>query len=154
MSKIEEYSHPRWQAMRLKAMQNDRFSCAACGSTETTLHVHHKRYKRGGKIWDVPESDLVTLCEKCHKRVEAMVSSVRELAPFMLQWSALVDRTDGLIEDCPLEVMIQAEKFFSSGSAKKEFETYEAIEFKEKCFSILQDAADKLRALMGMEPYV
>jgi hypothetical protein len=132
LSKIEEYSHPRWQAMRLKAMQNDRFSCAACGSTETTLHVHHKR----------------------HKRVEAMVSSVRELAPFMLQWSALVDRTDGLIEDCPLEVMIQAEKFFSSGSAKKEFETYEAIEFKEKCFSILQDAADKLRALMGMEPYV
>lgn len=46
-------------------MSRDNFSCVACGASEKTLHVHHKKY--AGEVWESPDCDLQTLCEDCHK---------------------------------------------------------------------------------------
>ena len=77
MSKMDEYKHPKWQALRLKALQVHSFHCGRCGTPEKTLHVHHKRYPKG-KIWECETSDLSVLCEDCHKEIEDLVLFARE----------------------------------------------------------------------------
>ena len=59
-----DYTDPRWQKLRLHAMDRDGWICVSCGDGKSTLHVHHKRYC--GKIWDSPLDDLQTLCGSCH----------------------------------------------------------------------------------------
>lgn len=60
---------PRWQKKRLEIMQRDNFTCQLCFSTTKTLHVHHLAYV-GSYPWETPDSDLITLCEDCHKKLE------------------------------------------------------------------------------------
>ncbi len=62
-----DYLDPRWQKKRLEILQRDRFTCKYCESEEKTLHVHHKYYIKGRKVWDYHNSALITLCEDCHK---------------------------------------------------------------------------------------
>lgn len=57
---------PRWQRKRLEVLQRDGWTCQSCRSKTTTLHVHHKEYRRGDP-WDVPLTCLITLCEVCHE---------------------------------------------------------------------------------------
>lgn len=45
-------------------MSRDNFACTKCGDAETTLHVHHEKYK--GDPWDCPNDKLKTICENCH----------------------------------------------------------------------------------------
>jgi hypothetical protein len=33
------------------------------------LQIHHKRYIQDKKVWDYADSDLITLCTKCHNRL-------------------------------------------------------------------------------------
>ncbi len=63
----EKLKHPKWQKMRLKILERDKWKCKLCGDTETTLHVHHKYYKKDNEPWDYPEDSLITLCEGCHQ---------------------------------------------------------------------------------------
>lgn len=81
MTKADEYKHPKWQAMRLKTLERFEFKCFVCDDTEKTLHVHHKRYPKGKKIWECGDNDLIVLCEECHKDTESLVSFVREHGP-------------------------------------------------------------------------
>lgn len=73
----KDYLHPRWQEKRLRIMERDGFACRSCGDAASTLHVHHRFYEKGGRIWDTEDGDLVTLCEKCHEHVEEMVRDMR-----------------------------------------------------------------------------
>lgn len=62
--------HPLWQKRRLEIMQRDNFTCQICGkgiNDGTTLNVHHKQYIYGKMPWEYDNTNLVTLCEKCHK---------------------------------------------------------------------------------------
>jgi 5-methylcytosine-specific restriction protein A len=55
----------RYQAQRKRVLTRDDHMCVCCGSTRT-LQVHH--------LVDadvVEDEDLVTLCVKCHRGVEA-----------------------------------------------------------------------------------
>lgn len=76
MAKIDEYKHPKWQAMRLKALEAKGFTCEGCYDSEKTLHVHHKEYPKG-KIWECSLDDLEVLCEDCHQNTERLVSYMR-----------------------------------------------------------------------------
>jgi 5-methylcytosine-specific restriction endonuclease McrA len=58
---------PRWQKKRLRVLDRDQWMCQRCGADQYTLHVHHIEYKKGIKPWDYDDSDLLTLCEYCHK---------------------------------------------------------------------------------------
>lgn len=71
MKKQSAYStllkDPRWQKKRLEVLQRDDFVCQECFDSESTLHVHHKYYRKGQAPWDYPLRALITLCESCHK---------------------------------------------------------------------------------------
>ena len=64
----EYYSSPAWAAKRTERLKIDGFRCAKCGFTRA-LEVHHINYDRFGHE-DVSR-DLITLCKKCHKEIEA-----------------------------------------------------------------------------------
>ena len=66
----EKLKDPRWQKKRLEILNRDEFACQKCGDTETTLHVHHKKYN-SGEPWDIGNDHLTTLCEFCHSIIEA-----------------------------------------------------------------------------------
>jgi len=58
---------PRWQKKRLKILERDEWTCQICGDSESTLHVHHRRYIVGREPWEYHDGCLVTLCEGCHE---------------------------------------------------------------------------------------
>lgn len=62
-----QYKHPKWQKKRLEALNNADFTCQCCFDSDTELHVHHKRYVKGRKIWEYDISELDVLCDNCHK---------------------------------------------------------------------------------------
>ena len=64
-----QYKHPNWQKKRLECLSAAEFTCQACGETENMLHVHHKRYVSGRKVWEYGNDDLEVLCEDCHESV-------------------------------------------------------------------------------------
>lgn len=63
----EQIKSPKWQKRRLEILQLDDFTCQVCGCKDKTLHVHHLHYEKGKKIWEYPDSSLITLCEDCHQ---------------------------------------------------------------------------------------
>jgi hypothetical protein len=70
VSYSELLKDPRWQRKKTEILQRDGFKCKLCGDGETTLHVHHKRYKNGRSPWQYKDEELITLCECCHKFIE------------------------------------------------------------------------------------
>lgn len=66
-SYTEKLKDPRWQKKRLEILERDEWKCQFCDDSESTLHVHHRRYIRGSDPWDYPPELLVTLCEDCHE---------------------------------------------------------------------------------------
>lgn len=66
----EKLKDPRWQRKRLEIMERDGFKCRHCRSTEKTLNVHHRIYRKGKMPWDYEDDVFVTLCEDCHKVAE------------------------------------------------------------------------------------
>lgn len=73
------YSSPAWAAKRAERLNIDGFKCARCGFTRA-LEVHHINYDRFGHE-DVSR-DLITLCKKCHKEIEAQK---KELNPIQIE---------------------------------------------------------------------
>lgn len=57
---------PEWASRRLVYYQHHPRTCAACDVNYGLIHLHHKTYERLGSERD---SDLVTLCDKCHRSV-------------------------------------------------------------------------------------
>lgn len=76
---------PRWQKMRLKVLNRDKWTCQCCKSKEKTLNVHHTLYC-GTNPWETPMENLRTLCEECHKdekenyksQIEALLAELQE----------------------------------------------------------------------------
>lgn len=60
--------HPKWQRKRLEVMNAAGFRCEKCGDAETTLNVHHKKYRCGAKPWEYELHELECLCERCHQK--------------------------------------------------------------------------------------
>ena len=67
MTYREQLLSPFWQRKRLEALSAADFSCQHCYDKEETLHVHHKLYVKGRKAWEYELSELLVLCESCHK---------------------------------------------------------------------------------------
>ncbi len=62
----EKLKDPRWQKIRLRVFDRDKFKCQRCGDTKKTLHVHHKKYRPLTEPWEYQIEELETLCEDCH----------------------------------------------------------------------------------------
>lgn len=63
----EQYRHPLWQKRRLEKLEQAGWKCESCQDDETTLHVHHKHYVKGRKVWEYEDHELEALCEPCHE---------------------------------------------------------------------------------------
>ena len=54
---------PEWREKRAKVLRKAKYRCKDCGGR--AQQVHHKTYKRLG---NERLSDLVALCDTCHKK--------------------------------------------------------------------------------------
>lgn len=63
----EQLAHPLWQKRRLEMLSAAGFKCQHCSDTESTLHVHHRKYRSGALAWEYEDHELVVLCETCHE---------------------------------------------------------------------------------------
>lgn len=66
MSYGEQLRHPNWQRLRLRMLDGAGWKCQSCGDSETTLHVHHKRYIKGHMAWEYEDRNFAVLCDPCH----------------------------------------------------------------------------------------
>jgi hypothetical protein len=86
MGYAELLSDPRWQRKRLEVMDRDGWKCKTCEDRDSTLTVHHKSYRMTeGKFadpWDYNDSDLITLCEKCHSKEETSLDTLKKTIYF------------------------------------------------------------------------
>ena len=128
------YLHPNWQRKRLEVMSKKRFSCEACGATDSPLHVHHKVYENGKSVHEAKSSDLEVLCRECHARVEAMVKGVRRLGGLMIMASAQFGNAE-----TPLECMIRTLEYDDGGT-----DYIERIKFHEKTYNNFIETAFKV----------
>jgi hypothetical protein len=60
-------THDEWYNLREDILKRDNYSCQSCGSIEN-LHIHHIIPFRISK--DNSMTNLITLCSKCHKRID------------------------------------------------------------------------------------
>lgn len=98
MSYAELLRDPRWQRKRLEILERADFSCERCEEREKPLHVHHRRYAKSGKPWDVEASDLEALCETCHQRATALNAELKAAVAVLDEWDLeqLVGYAQGL----------------------------------------------------------
>ena len=64
----EKFKDPRWQKKRLEILERDEWCCRICFDDKSTLNVHHRYYIKNRAPWEYKLCELVTLCEKCHKK--------------------------------------------------------------------------------------
>jgi len=78
----DQYKHPLWQKKRLEALEYYGFECSDCGDSDSQLHVHHVRYKKGAKMWDYNVTELSVLCDKCHSEAHRSKEFVNDFCLF------------------------------------------------------------------------
>jgi len=63
------YNRTFWRKLRALILNRDGYTCQRCYAMDKPLHVHHKvkRFFGGSN----EEDNLITLCNRCHKIVEA-----------------------------------------------------------------------------------
>lgn len=59
---------PRWQKLRLRALEAAGWKCTKCPDSQKTLHVHHPFYDAGKMPWEYDTSELCVLCDDCHTK--------------------------------------------------------------------------------------
>lgn len=63
--KYKEYlKSKKWLDKKKKVLKRDNYKCTKCQSGNRQLEVHHLTYDN---IYNESSSDLVTLCDRCHK---------------------------------------------------------------------------------------
>lgn len=77
---------PRWQRKRLERLQLAEFRCEGCETTEKTLHVHHKLYRKGAMPWEYQDQDLEVLCEDCHEGTHHLRDRLKEALARLETW--------------------------------------------------------------------
>jgi len=92
MTYQEQIKDPRWQKKRLEIFKRDHFTCQRCYSTKKSLQVHHLIYLPNKKIWQYNDSELITLCEGCHKHETENLNEACKLLNYNV-------RTSGLLSD-------------------------------------------------------
>jgi hypothetical protein len=79
----EKLQDPRWQKLRLEAMQRAEFCCESCSDGKSTLNVHHKDYIKGREPWEYGSTQLSVLCESCHKEYHSKIDPIRFISTML-----------------------------------------------------------------------
>lgn len=67
-SYFEKLKDPRWQKRRLDVFQSANFACEYCSDDTSPLHAHHLEYISLRNPWEYDDSQLICLCDGCHRR--------------------------------------------------------------------------------------
>lgn len=78
----EKLQDPRWQKLRLEAMQAKDFCCELCGDKENSLNVHHKSYFKNHEPWEYDINQLAVLCQSCHEDVHNQVDLLKVISSY------------------------------------------------------------------------
>ncbi len=54
-----------WASKRLEILERDNYKCIRCG-IDNNLEIHHLNYIKNRNAWEYDNSDLITLCHRCH----------------------------------------------------------------------------------------
>jgi len=111
-----------WKSIQASIRKRDQFRCQVCGLLEVNKahHVHHIKPLRlyRNPIEANQFSNLITLCPKCHKRVELNVkvrsglSGLRYLAKNMAPLFLMCDYSDIEVHVDPASKLVQGMPFF------------------------------------------
>lgn len=71
---ISQIYGENWIIIRKKIYKRDKWSCQLCGKNKVKVHCHHIIPFRISK--DNSETNLITLCEICHRKLEGMYTNV------------------------------------------------------------------------------
>lgn len=76
------YANAEWKAFLRRIYARDLYRCTRCGSPKKgrrSLHAHHIKPWAGNPTLRFDESNVVTLCRKCHEWVHSTLNINREL---------------------------------------------------------------------------
>jgi hypothetical protein len=77
----EKLLDPRWQQMRLRVFERDKFTCRGCGDKKNTLHAHHPVYSKiADGPWDYEIDEIITLCSACHSSEHEGIEQAKSAA--------------------------------------------------------------------------
>ena len=82
MSYRDQLLHPNWQRKRLECLDAAGWKCVRCQATESTLHVHHKRYVKGRMAWEYEDHELAVLCANCHQSAHGLQDEIAGILTF------------------------------------------------------------------------
>ena len=60
-----------WKAITHRVKTRAEYHCQICDS-KGKMEVHHKTYENHGYEYDFWETDLICLCEECHRKIHAL----------------------------------------------------------------------------------
>lgn len=69
MNYSDQLQTKEWKLKRFHILLRDKFKCYFCGYLNKNNHVHHKRYIEGLKAWEYDDSELITVCRDCHRKI-------------------------------------------------------------------------------------
>ena len=75
----QQLKHPNWQRRRLEMLNGANFECQNCGDKNKMLHVHHKQYFKNRMPWEYSDTELIVLCEDCHKEEHKSTDGIKKL---------------------------------------------------------------------------
>lgn len=97
-SYFEKLKDPRWQKRRLDIFELYNFECSNCGDNRSTLHAHHVGYRKNTEPWDYGDTEILCLCEDCHKKAHKQSDNTKELLRFVAGDTAKIDQIIGYIK--------------------------------------------------------
>lgn len=105
---------PRWQRKRLEIMQRDNFTCQICGHADKPLHVHHIHYEKGRMPWEYNGSQLITLCEDCHKSEHESSMNILGEIDYLKEHGALMIEIEAILHDVLIGLVCKRSDTFIS----------------------------------------
>jgi len=76
MTYQEQIKSPKWQKKRLETLNLWNYTCQICDAKDKMLNVHHIIYDSKRQLWDYDDSELLVLCEDCHKEWHSTMNDV------------------------------------------------------------------------------
>lgn len=64
-----QYQDKRWYELSKRIKARDKNTCQMCGRNDRPVSVHHKVYRKGTKVWDYSDDELICICDDCHEIV-------------------------------------------------------------------------------------
>jgi 5-methylcytosine-specific restriction protein A len=104
------YQSTTWRTVRRRALERDGYRCQGCGVVGrgpgerggVVLHVHHREPRSIAPMRALDVDNLVSLCAKCHDRIDKVNAKPRRAKPF--KWNnleiprnAIAEYGDGVI---------------------------------------------------------